>query len=488
METGGQSTFTISTLKELFQKSADIIFHQYSFGQSTVYFIKCESMVDEQLLYTIVLPNIESLYKSEHVDETSIEQLPLPEIKRQTKEDEIITDVYSGNVLIYFTDCQLLYSSNIAKKPNRTPDETSMEVVVKGPRDNFIEDLATNIALIRKRLPTNSLCVEKLTLGKRSKTEVALLYFDDIVNKDILTELKKQLNKINTDVIISPSTLMEQVNKKNWFLPITNVTARPDFAIQSLSRGRFLVMVDGSSFAVITPINFFHLLKTAEDFEYPIVFTTFERILRLLGILIGVALPAFWLALTLFHQDQLPLQLLATVVISNRGLPFPAVLEMLLLLTMFELLREAGMRLPTKIGGTISVVGGIIIGDAAIRSGITSPAMVVIIALSTIASFTIANQSLVTIISIARIFFIIITAFLGLFGFFICIYACVFYLASIRVFGTPYFDITADLSWSSLKKSLFRLKKDKYGERPNMLDPQDSTRTNDTRGTEDDEG
>lgn len=246
-------------------------------------------------------------------------------------------------------------------------------------------------------------------------------------------------------------------------------------------------MVDGSSFAVITPINFFHLIKTAEDFEYPIAFTTFERMLRIIGIAIGVALPGFWIALTLFHQAQLPLQLLATVVIMNRGLPFPAVLEMLLLLTMFELLREAGMRLPTKIGGTISVVGGIIIGDAAIRSGITSPAMVVIIALSTIASFTIVNQSLVTIISVARVFFILVTSFLGLFGFFMCVYLTIFYLATIRVYGTPYFDITADLSFTKIRKSLFRLKIDKYGERPNDLDPQDSARMNNnkTRGTKD---
>lgn len=490
MDTGGQSTFTISTLKELFNKSGDVLFREFPFGQSSVFFIKCESMVDEQMLYTVVIPNVEELFNSNQpIDENTIGKLPLPELTKITDKEEVIKSIYTGKVLFYIPENQLLYSTNIPRKPNRTPDETAMEVVVKGPRDNFIEDLSTNIALIRKRLPTNSLCVEKFTIGTRSQTQVAILYFDDIANKDILTELKKQITEIKTDIIISPSIVMEIVNKKNWFLPVTNVTARPDFAIQSLSSGRFLVMVDGSSFAAITPINFFHLIKTAEDFEYPIAFTSFERLLRIIGIVIGVALPAFWIALTLFHQNQLPLQLLATVVLMNRGLPFPAVLEMLILLIMFELLREAGMRLPTKIGGTISIVGGIIIGDAAIRSGITSPAMVVIIALSTIASFTMANQSLVTIISIARIFFIIITSFLGLFGFFICIYATVFFLATTRVYGTPYFDITADLSWDRIKKSLFRVKNDKYGERPNDLDPQDSDRmnTNNNRGTNNNE-
>ncbi|PKC51351.1 GerA-domain-containing protein, partial [Rhizophagus irregularis] len=155
-------------------------------------------MVDQQMLYTVVLPNIEKLYKdsdNQGLDENQIEQLTIPEIKKISKTEDIIKDVFSGNLIIYFEDLQLLYSCNITRKPNRSIEETNMEVLVKGPRDNFIEDLSTNIALIRKRLPTNSLSVEKMELGRRSKTQIALLYFDDIVNKDILTELKHQLQK-----------------------------------------------------------------------------------------------------------------------------------------------------------------------------------------------------------------------------------------------------------------------------------------------------
>ncbi|MDN4492676.1 spore germination protein [Ureibacillus aquaedulcis] len=479
MNLSGQQELDISTLKKLFNKSADVIFNEFTFNQSTVFCIKCDSMVDQQMLYTIVLPNIEDLFKdknSTQVNNQMIERLPIPDIQRITDQDEIISKVYSGNILIFFNESKMLYSCNISRKPNRTPEETNMEVLVKGPRDNFIEDLSTNIALIRKRLPTNSLCVEKFNVGKRSKTEVAIMYMDDIANKDILKELKKQFKKIDTDIIIGAESLMEFVNKKNWVMPSTNSTGRPDFAIQSLIRGRFIIIVDGTPYAVITPINFFYLLKTSEDNENTIIFSSFERMLRLLGVLLGIALPAFWLALTLFHQDQLPLQLLATVVIANRGLPFPAVLEMLILIVIFELFREAGLRMPTKIGTTVGVVGGLIIGDAAIRAGITSPAMVVVIALSTISSYSIVNQSLVTMVSILRITFILVTSLFGLFGFFICIYILLLYIANIRIFGTPYLDITADLSWQSIKKALFRQAVPKYSERPNMLDPQDDTR------------
>lgn len=242
--------------------------------------------------------------------------------------------------------------------------------------------------------------------------------------------------------------------------------------------------MDGVAYGIITPVNIFYLLKAGEDHESTILYSTFERFIRLIGVILGIALPSFWLALTLFHQNQLPLQLLATVVMTNLGLPFPAVVEMLLILIMFEILREAGLRLPTKIGGIIGVIGGLIIGDAAIRSGITSPAMVVIIATSTIASYTVVNQHLESLISILRILFICVTAFFGLFGFFICFYLLILYVANTRVFGVPYLNISADLSIGNVKKTLFRLPKYKYKLRPNFLDPQDETRNNEEKSNE----
>ncbi|MFL0504901.1 spore germination protein [Ureibacillus sp. 179-F W5.1 NHS] len=480
MDTSGHSSFKHFELKQLFEKSEDIIFNEMTFQQSKVLLIKCDSMVDEQLLYTLVLPNIEKLYKNStnQITEEQIKQLPIPNLKKLTDKKDVITSAFSGNLLIFFEDNELLYSCNIARKPNRSIEETNMEVMVKGARDNFIEDLATNIALIRKRLPTNSLCVEKIEIGRRSKTKIALLYFDDIANKDILTELKTRFLEIDTDIIISGDSLMEFVDKKNWIFPTSNYTGTAEFAVQSLLRGRYVILVDTVAYATITPVNFFYLLKAGEDFEVAGIYSVFARGLRLIGTLLGVALPAFWLALTLFHQNQLPLQLLATVVMTNQGLPFPAVLEMLLILLMFEILREAGLRLPTKIGGIIGVIGGLIIGDAAIRSGITSPAMVVVIATATIASYTVVNRELESIISILRIFCILLTAFFGLFGFFISLFFLLLYTANIRVFGIPYINITADLSWDNVKQTLFRVAKYKYRKRPDFLEAQDKTRNN----------
>jgi spore germination protein KA len=479
-----EKAIDLNTLKKLFQKSADIQFQEYTFNQKKVQFITCDAMIDQQMLNEVIVRRVQYLY--DHLADTSLEenitnQLHIPTLEKVNDLSQAINFVYTGFLLLYFEEDELLYASCIAKKPNRNPEETRMEVLVKGPRDNFIEDIRVNIALLRKRLPTNSFCVEKMELGERSKTSVAILYFDDIVDMDILHGIKKQLAAVDTDIVFSGDVLMERINKNSKLFPKFDYTGRPDYAIQALIRGRFLIFVDGVAYGVITPVNLFLLLKSAEDNEYPIVFSSIERLLRIFGILIGLLLPAFWLSLTTYHQNQLPFQLLATVVQAKTGLPLPSSLEMLIMLLMFELFREAGLRLPSVIGGTISVVGGLIIGDAAIRAGVTSPEMIVVIAISTIASFTLVNQSLVTTISILRISFILASAFLGLFGFFISLYFTLLYLCNIRIYGYSYMNLATDLNWMTIKKSIFRLSPKGYTERNKALAPQDNTRTSMSR-------
>lgn len=467
-------------MKQLFQNTADVKFQQYNFEGHSIYLVTCEAMNDLQLLNEVVVPRIGFLCNnltSEALEEKIESQLYVPDLKKIQNEQEAVLLVFSGFVLIYFEEGELLFSSNVAQKPNRMPEETRTEVTIKGPRDDFIEDIAVNIALIRKRLPTNSLSVERFVLGTRSKTKVAILYFDDVVDKNILEEIKQQLKKVETDALFSGDVLMERINKKSLLFPRNDYTGRPDYVVQALVRGRFAIFVDGVAYSIITPVNFFLLLKTSEDNDSMFIYSSMERLLRIGSMIIGAFLPAFWLSLTTFHQDQLPFQLLATVVQANVGLPLPSVLEMLLMLFMFELFREAGLRLPTAISSTVGVVGGLIIGDAAIRAGITSPAMIVIIATSTIASFTLVNQSLVTTISVVRVFYILIASIFGLFGFFMSLFITLVYLANIRIFGVPYLSMGADLNWSTIGKALMRLPATKYDKRPEMLNPQDSTRS-----------
>lgn len=475
-----EQKLNLKTLKSLFQRSADVVFQEYFFQQHKVHLMKCEGMINERLLQTVIVQRVQSLFTatSEEILEEHIQNnLHIPYLQRITSKDDAITRVYKGHVLLYFENLNLLYSSYIAKKPNREPKETTLELVVRGPRDDFIEDVFINIALMRKRLPTNSLSVETYELGKRSKTTVAVLYFEDVVNQKMLEKIKLQLQQIDTDIIFSGDLLMERIEQSTKILPRHDYTGRPDYAVQALSRGRIIIIVDGVSYAIITPANSMLLFKSGEDNEYPIIVSSMERILRIVAILISILLPGFWLALTTHHQEQLPFILLATIVESRTGLPFPTILETLMMLFMFELFREANIHLPNVISGSISVVGGLIIGDAAIKSGVTSPSMIVVIATSSIAAFTLVNQSFVTTMSILRLIIILASAFLGLFGFFISVFFIILYTANLRVLGVPYLNMGADLDWQDIKKSLVRLTPFGYRKRPEFLKTQDDTKT-----------
>ena len=461
----------VTYLRHVFETSADVFFEETFYGSPPVKvtIAACEGLVDTEQLTRLVYERLRQLIERHQERGITKEQvltgLHLPSVKEVTKKEQAVNDIYSGKALLLLGNIEAVFSINIANRPQRKPEDTAAEVTIKGPRDNFIEDLAINTALIRKRLRTNTLAVEHYEIGTRSSTQIGLLYVDDKVNTNILKGVKEKLTGINAEGIFSGNQLMELIDKPSPVFPRYDYTGRPDAAVQALLKGRIILLVDGVSYAIITPANLFLLIKTAEDDEYNPLFASFERILRILGIFVAALLPGFWVALTTFHQDQIPLILLATVVESRRGLPLPSSLEALIMVLMFEIFREAGMRLPPGIGSTLSVLGALIIGDAAINSGLTSPAMLVVISGSIVATFTLINQSLIGAISVLRLLSILLSSLFGLFGYFFSVFFILIMLSNMRTFGTPYLEITANLSWKNVKKSLLRLPfKEKVGQ------------------------
>ncbi|MDC0765079.1 spore germination protein [Brevibacillus sp. AG] len=471
------------TIHRLFEKCPDVHFQNFYFGEQAnhrVLLVQCTGMVDQEAVQTIILKRLDLFL--EKMDDpyltkpTVLKGLHVPDIKEINDEQEVISEVFSGKLLLYFAEPKLTFSTDISKRPQRSPEESKMEVTIKGPRDNFIEDISINIALIRKRLPTNSMCIETFQLGRRSKTEISILYMNDIANPGTIEEIRNKISSVDIDAIYSGQQLMELIEKKNQIFPRYHYTGRPDFVVQALLSGRVTIMIDSVSYAIITPANLFMLLKTAEDTEYPALYSSFERLMRIVGILVATLLPAFWVALTAFHQNQIPFTLLSNVVGARTGVPLPTPLEALVMLLLFELFREAGLRLPMAIGQTLSVVGGLIIGDAAIRAGLTSPAMVVVIATSTIATFTLVNQSLVSTISILRFFALVSSSIFGFFGFCMSIFFVFSYLAKIRIFGIYYLDLAMDINLSNILKAMIRRSARKNITRPQMFNPQDPSR------------
>lgn len=473
------------TMTQTFQNCQDVSVMTKKFSNKdkdiTIQLVQSEGLIDTGKLNEYILPRIDDLFEQVNVTKQTVEYVlnnaPLPAMKSISKTNELIEHVFNGELIIYFIEFNKAYALDIAKHPQRTPEEPNTEISLKGPRDGFIEELSVNIGLVRKRLKTNSLKVEKYQFGKRSSTRVALLYIEDIINDDILKTIKERLEKIpDIDALYSIYHLQDLLSEsQNSIVPLFNYTGRPDFVTNALLQGRFTIFVDGMPTAIIAPVSLPNLTKTSEDNEYVSIYVVFTRILRLIGIFIAAFLPGFWVAIVTYHQDQIPYVMLGTLAETRKGVPFPSPFEALVMLGMFELFREAGMRLPAPVGQTLTVVGGLIIGQAAIQAGITNPAMVVIIATSHVATFTIVDQSLVGSITVIRFIVLFLSAFLGLFGVLSITFLIFTYMSNVRSFTIPYLAPYTPFTWRDfLTSTLSRPWKDRK-ERAKILKTKDST-------------
>lgn len=471
-----------NTLRTVFAKCPDVQFAPFTFKQNPVTFIYCSGLINTDLLFNTIPALIEKFFTEHDLNGTLskdsiLEGLKLPSLSTINQQEDAITDVFAGNLLIDFGITGTLFTVDISKRPERKPSDSRAESTILGPRDDFIEDIHVNVSLIRKRLRTTSLIFEEFTIGKRAKTKLSLLYIDDIVNKDTLNQIRNKLNSISVDGLSSGTQLEELMNPTPYtFFPRHKYTGKPDFAVQTLLSGRFVILIDGVSTGYITPVNFHILFKTSEDREISYIYSSLERLLRVFGLVISILLPGIWIALTTYHQDQLPLALLATVVETRKGVPFPAPLEAFGMLLLFDVFREAGVRLPMAIGQILSVVGGLIIGDAAISSGLTSPSMLVIIALSTIATFTLIDQSLVGAVSIIRIASLVMASLLGFYGVMLSFYLLLCYIGNIKIFGVYYLDGINQFNYGTFLKTFFRLPASLMKSRPEDLNLNDVTK------------
>ncbi|MCC3373128.1 spore germination protein [Cohnella sp. REN36] len=425
----------------------DVRLERIAIGERSAVIAYTERMIDGTLYTQKLLPEVRAGLADERGFVPPLASVPLAaDDERQRK--LVFAQLFSGSVILFAGG--RLYDYSISNLPERMPEESSTELSVKGPRDGLIEELYVNLTLIRKRLRTPDLKVEQYRLGSESQTRVALLYMASAAPGNLVEEARRRLSKVTAEVVYGSGQWEELIaDRSNSLFPLIGYTGRPDFIVRSLIAGRVAFLVDGLPIGYTAPANLYNLLKSAEDNHNSYYYVTVERILRLLGLVTTLALPGFWVALSAFSIDQFPFPLLSTIVMSRTGLPMSTTMEMFFMLGMFELFREAGLRLPQAVGQTVAVVGGIIVGDAAIRAGLTSPTMLVVSAITNITSFTLVNQTLLGSVSLMRIGVVIASSFLGMFGFFVSMFAILLYLASLSSFGVPYLAPLAPIRWKS---------------------------------------
>jgi len=340
--------------------------------------------------------------------------------------------------------------------PARSVQEPQAEPLVRGPREGFTEKLQDNSALVRKRLRTPDLKTEELKIGRRSQTTVLILYVDGLASEEVLDTLKKRLEKIDIDVLIE-SAQLEELIQDDMFSPFPQIvhTERPDKVVAGLAEGRVALLIDGTPFALIFPAVFFDFLQASEDYYERFYFAAAVRILRVVTFLISLLLPSIYIAVSTFHQELIPSPLLYTIISARAGVPFPVVIEAFIMEISFEILREAGVRLPRPVGSAVSIVGALVVGQAAVDAGIVSQPMVIIVALTGIASFTIPAFNLSTSTRLLRFPIMIIAATMGLFGIAVSLIILGLHLCALRSFGVPYMSPAAPLHFKSWKSEIF---------------------------------
>jgi len=451
----------ITELQDWFKGSSDLVLKEKTYQDYALTFMYCPQLVDMNNINEVIFPTIYHVWEKNGTLSFDLlnNVLEITQIKDfQNAKKEIEEKLFSGELFIFSQDLNDLLFIPVAKFPKRSPEESNLESSVRGPRDGMVENLSDNMALIRQRLKTSTLKSIEYSIGERSRTKILLLYIDDIMNPSILEETKKRMDGIKVDIIVSSYEIEELLYDKTFTLfPLLDHSGRPDFAVQSLTQGRFVILVDGNPTCLVGPTTFNQTLFSPEDLHDSFFYISTVRLLRLIALVTTIFLPGFYISLISFQIDQLPYSLVATISVSRLGLPVAASLETFLMLVLFELFKEAGVRLPKPVGQTVAVLGGLFIGDAAIRAGLTSPSCLVVIAITIISGYILINQSVSNNIVLLRFFVLFVSSIFGLYGFFIAFFFILTATVSLESFGQPYLSYLSRPNSGDIIKNIFRL-------------------------------
>jgi len=356
--------------------------------------------------------------------------------------------------------------------PARSVDRSENEPTLHGPQEAFIESLSVNLAMVRKRLKSPRLKIETFTVGETSPCEIAILYEEGVVKSDLLREVRRRIAQIRVDYVADINEVREFINDPRFSVfPTTEETERPDRVVAGLMEGRVAMMADGSPTCLMVPVTFAMNLSSPEDYYMHYSLALPLRLLRHLMFWGSVLLPALYVALLTYNQDLLPTPLLVSVAAQHSGIPFPTVIEALGMMVAFEALREAGTRLPRAVGQSVSIVGTLVIGDAAVRAGLVSPGMVIIVSATGVASFTLPALGLVQAARLLQFPFVLAAGLFGLYGVLMLGIALLGRMASLRSFGVPYLAPIAPTFIRDMKDVIIRAPWWMMQGRPRQFEP-----------------
>lgn len=441
----------INSIKALVGNPTELLIRNFIIGKRThidATIIYMNGLVEKDIIDRDILAPLML-----HVDEDikSIPQLEdyicrkyitVSDVKLSTDINNVVLNIKRGKTIICVKGSSNFIVADTTGGEYRKISDPTYETALRGPRDGFVENLEINVSIMQRRIHDKNLVTEKLSLGRRSQTDVVLMYIDDIADKSVLNELRNRLTSIDVDIISTPSVLCQYIEKHTFgVFPQTILTERPDKVQANLMEGKIALLVQGNPFVATFPTLFVEFFQTVEDYYFRTVISSFTRVLRYIAAFIVICFPAIYLSIIKFNPELIPVEFIKTIVRSRKGIVLTPFLSILSMNLMVEFLREGGLRLPSKIGQTLSVVGGIIIGNAALEAKIVSSLTLLVVGATTIATFLIPNYEMSLSLRILSYPTLILSNWLGLLGVAISMFMILAYLCSLDSYGVPYFSI-----------------------------------------------
>jgi len=459
----------LEELKKRIGNSSDVIFREFkneSLSSLSLAFVYIDGLVNTETVNQGVLqPLMETITLK--ADSISVEDafamikdqmLPVGGVKVSKTIENMLGMLFEGYTLILFDGFSSALVADTSGWEKRSVNEPTSQGVIRGPKEGFTESLRVGTSMLRRRLKTSDLRIEEYKIGQRTQTGLALVYIEGLASEQVLSEIRRRLDSINTDAILE-SNYIEEFIQDGGLTPFPTIqnTERPDAMAGGILEGQVGIIIDGTPFALLAPSTFFNFFQSSEDYYQRYDISSFLRLIRYSAFFVSMLLPALYIAVTTFHQEMLPTTMLISLAAQREGVPLPALAEALLMEITFDVLREAGVRMPRTIGPAISIVGALVLGQAAVQAGLVSAAMVIVVSFTAISNFVIPSLAIANSIRLIRFVLMLIAATLGLFGIMSFLMALLIHMAGLRSFGVPYFSPLAPMTPRYLKDIFIRV-------------------------------
>lgn len=477
----------IDVIKKTTGNSSDIIVRVIKMGREediTAAIIYTEGLVDDLTVKDFLIESAMKDTNEQNLENPNLalrvlkeKILPIGEVKELECWEDLFADLMTGQTIILIDGVSKALTANTRGGEKRQISEPVTEISIRGPKDSFTETIRTNTALIRKRIKNPNLWMESMKIGKVTQTDVAIMYINGIVNEKVVEEVRIRLKRINIDSILETGYIEQLIEEKTFTtFPTLFHTERPDVAVANLLEGRVAILVDGTPYVLLAPSVFIQFFQAVDDYYGRFDLSSALRFLRVLIFFISLVGPAIYIAATTFHQEMIPTPLVIALAAQRESVPFPAFVEAMIMEVTFEILREAGVRLPRAIGQTVSIVGAIVLGQSAVQAGFVSPAMLIVVSITAIANFATPAYSIAISARLIRFIIMVMAATFGFYGCLMGILVMVIHLCSLRSFGVPYMTPLAPFIPANFGDTLVRKPIWEYKERPRLISQSNITR------------